>query len=82
MGEIFAIVVARAIIREIGLFTRYFFFILIGKKRTIKSLSNETKDEYNDLGNAIKQDVLNAIVGAIIVVLLIIFYFLPQVELL
>ena len=71
MEEIFGILVVRAIIRETGLFTRYLFFLVIGKKRSLKSLSNETKDEYRDMGKAIKQDFFNAVVGGIIIGLLI-----------
>ena len=64
MQNIFAILIFRIITRSIGQFARYNFFRLIGKKRSWKSLSNESKDEYKDMGNALKQDFFNAIVGS------------------
>lgn len=66
MEEFFGILIVRTIIRAIGQYARYFFFLLAGKKRTLKSLSNESKNEYKDLGNAMTQDFLNAIVGGVI----------------
>lgn len=66
MQDILGILVFRIITRGIGQHARYYFFYLIGKKRPFKSFSNESKDEYKDLGNALTQDFLNAIIGTII----------------
>ena len=68
MGEIFDILFFRSLIRSVGLYTRFYFFKFIGKKRSLKSLSNERKDPYKDMGHALEQDLTNAIVGAIIVI--------------
>ena len=66
MENIFGILIVRTIIREIGKYARYFFFKLIGKKKRLRSLSNEAKDDYKDLGNALTQDFFNAVVGGIL----------------
>ena len=66
MKKLIGILIFRTIIRIIGQYARYYFFLLIGRKKTLKSLSNEAKDEYKDLGNALTQDFLNAVIGATI----------------
>ena len=66
MGDILGILLLRTIIRTIGQYTRYFYFWLIRRKRSLKSLSNESKDQYKDLGNALTQDFFNGLIGAII----------------
>jgi hypothetical protein len=66
MEDIFAIVIFRTITRSIGHYARYIFFKIIGKKISWKSLSNESKDEYKDIGKALKQDFYNAVIGSII----------------
>jgi len=68
MEDLLILILLRGLIRIIGQYTRYFFFWLIGKKRTLKSLSNISKKEYKDLGKALSQDFLNAIIGTIVLV--------------
>ena len=70
MEDILAIILIRTLIKTIGLYTRYFYFLLIGRKRSLKSLSNQSKDEYKDLWNALTQDFLNGLVGVIVFVLI------------
>ena len=66
MEDVLGILVIRTLIRAIGQYTRYFFFKLIGRKKSFKSLSNEIKDDYKHLGLALTQDFLNAVIGGII----------------
>jgi TRAP-type mannitol/chloroaromatic compound transport system permease large subunit len=72
MENLLVIVIFRTIIRTIGLYTRYCFFWAIGKKKSLKSLSYESKDMYKDLGKEITQDFLNAVIGAIVFVLIVV----------
>jgi len=55
------LILRRIIVRVLGLYTRYFFFYTIGKKKTIKYLSGNTKE----LSTSLSQDFKNAIVGTI-----------------
>lgn len=66
MNNLYLIIIFRALTRTIGHCTRYVFYRIIGKKKTFQSLSNESKDRYSDLGNALTQDFLNSIVGTIL----------------
>jgi hypothetical protein len=66
MENVFAILIFRTLTRGIGQYIRYAFFQLIGKKRSLKSLSNESKDEYKDLGHAFTQDFFNALIGSVV----------------
>jgi len=66
MDDFLGIILLRTLVRIIGQYTRYFLFWLIGKKRPLKSLSNISKNEYKDLGNALSQDFLNALIGSIV----------------
>ena len=74
MEEILGMFFFRLITRPIGQYARYFFFLLIGKRKSLKSLSNEMRDEYKDMGKSLKQDFYNAVIGTAIffVILLII----------
>jgi hypothetical protein len=56
----------RAIFGVVGQYTRFYFFRIIGRKRTLRSLSNESKDDYRNMGKALTQDFLNAVVGLIV----------------
>lgn len=75
MQEFLATLLFRGIFRTIGQYTRYYFFKLIGRKRTLRSLSNESKDEYKDMGNALKQDFLNAVAGIIVFLVIVLILF-------
>ena len=66
MEDLLGIFLIRTILRITGQYVRYSFFWLIGRKRPLKSLSNKSKDEYKDLGNALTQDFFNALIGSII----------------
>jgi len=61
METFLEIILERIIIRFFGLHTRYFFFLLIGKRKTIKYLSGDTKKYTTSLS----QDFFNAVVGLI-----------------
>ena len=50
----------------LGLYTRYLFFRLIGKKKSLKYLSGEVKDQKSSISN----NLLNTIVGMVVFVLL------------
>ena len=50
----------------LGLYTRYLFFRLIGKKKSLKYLSGEVKDQKSSISN----NLLNTIVGLVVFVLL------------
>jgi len=62
MDILIEIIFGRIIVRFFGLYTRYFFFFLIGKRKTIKYLSGDTK---KDDTSSLSQDFSNAIVGLI-----------------
>ena len=67
--ELFAEIIFRGIIvNVVGLYTRYYFFRLVGKTKTIEYLKGgkSTKDEYNN----VSQNFLNSIVGLIITCLI------------
>jgi hypothetical protein len=76
MDDFLVLIVFRAIVRTIGKYVRFAFFNLIGKRKSLKSLSNRTKNEYSDLGKAIQQDFYNAIVGSIILSLIFLIFLL------
>lgn len=67
----------RGLVRLVGKYTRYYFLKLIGRPKKIEAFSNEYKDDYEDMGNAISQDLINVIVGICIFALLsiVIVYF-------
>jgi hypothetical protein len=71
MEDILGIILFRTLIRTIGQYTRYFYFWLIGRKRSLKSLSYESKDEYKDLGKELTQGFFNGLVGAIVLGLIV-----------
>lgn len=66
MMKIVYLLFTRSLIRFIGIWVRFFFYYLIGQHRSIKSLSNISKNDKNDLENALMQDFMNALIGAII----------------
>jgi len=70
MGDLFGLIVTRFIIRFVGRYSRYYYYRIIGKSRTLKSLSNESNNPIEDTGNAVKQDFFNAIVGSAIIVVI------------
>jgi len=75
MEDILGMFFFRLITRPIGQYARYFFFWMIGKRKSLQSLSNEMRDEYKDMGKALKQDFYNAVIGTgifIITVLIIV----------
>ncbi|MGG5487410.1 hypothetical protein [Gaetbulibacter sp. PBL-D1] len=62
--EFFVEIIFRGIIvHVIGLYTRYYFFKLIGKKKDLKYLSGDKV--INDKINSVQQPFYNAIVGII-----------------
>lgn len=73
MEQLFYVFFRRYLIRVIGKYSRYFYYRVIMKPRTIESLSNVLKEDNEDVGNSLKQDFLNAFVGSIVLILLSIF---------
>ncbi len=74
MEDLFGFFLIRAIVRTIGLFARYLFFLVIGKKRKLKSLQGDyLQDEYKNMGKNFSQDIINTIIGTIIFCFLAIF---------
>lgn len=65
MEKLLEVFLRRFIIRLVGKYSRYLYFYLIGKERTIESLSNTIKDG-NDLENALSQDFKNAVMGVFV----------------
>jgi hypothetical protein len=70
MGDLLGIVFVREIIRTLGQYTRYLFFMLIGRKKTIKELSSEVKKDDSNLGFSIQQDFYNAFIGVVVLVVI------------
>lgn len=62
MEILIEILLGRIIIRFFGVYTRFAFFYLIGKKRNIKSLYGRDSD---DLQNSHSQDFWNVIIDFI-----------------
>jgi hypothetical protein len=56
------IILGGLIANTLGLYTRYFFFKVIGKEKSIKHLSGKGKD---DMAN-VSQNMANTIVGLIV----------------
>jgi hypothetical protein len=73
MEQLLVIFFRRFLIRIIGKHSRFVFFILIKKHRSLESLSNDLADNNRNIGNALKQDFLNALVGSIVLILFSIF---------
>lgn len=61
MDILFELFVKRLIIRFFGLYSRYIFFKIIGKKKTLEYLSGENKKQISNSN----QDFLNALVGLV-----------------
>ena len=72
MGELLVIIFGRELLRTIGKYSRFIFYRFIGRKRTLRSLSDISKDMYSDVQHALNQDFLNAFVGAIMLVFIIV----------
>ena len=66
MMEILEIFLGGFIANVLGLYTRYLFFRLIGKRKSIKYLSGESKDQISNTSN----NFLNTTVGLIVFLLL------------
>lgn len=64
--EILEIFLGGFIANVLGLYTRYLFFRLIGKRKSIKYLSGESKDQISNISN----NFLNTTVGLIVFLLL------------
>ena len=64
--EILEIFLGGFIANVLGLYTRYLFFRLIGKRKSIKYLSGESKDQISNTSN----NFLNTTVGLIVFLLL------------
>lgn len=64
MGILIEIFIEGFIINILGLYTRFFFFKLLGKNVTIKQLSGNTKKMQDN----ISQNMANAIIGIIMFV--------------
>lgn len=71
---IFDIIFRRILARTLGLYTRYYFFKLLGKNKSIDYLSGSQTD-----GEFYSQDLINALVGAAVFFILIwiIFFVIP-----
>ena len=63
MDLIFELFIRNLIVHFFGLYTRYYFFKLIGKPKTKKYLKGEFKKVDNV--NSLSQGILNGIVGII-----------------
>jgi hypothetical protein len=61
---------SRIFVRAVGLNVRYFYFRLIGKPKNRNQLSNSFKDDYDDYSNAVNQDILNTIVGSVVLLII------------
>lgn len=64
MDFIIEIILRGFIANTLGLYTRYFFFKIIGKNKTIKYLSGERKDAMTN----VSQNMANTVVGLIVFV--------------
>lgn len=62
MEILLEIIIARFIIRFLGLRTRYLFFKIIGRNKSMENLRGKKKDFYNSVYN----DIWNAIIGFIV----------------
>lgn len=54
---------ARGIIVFVGQVIRYFFYRCLGSGRSFESYSNRYKDDYNDMGEAMNQEISSLLVG-------------------
>lgn len=61
MDILFDIFIKRLIIRFFGLYSRYIFYKIIGKGKSLTYLSGENRKEINNLN----QDFFNALVGLV-----------------
>ena len=71
MNSIFRSLLSGFIVKTIGLYFRYFFFKLIGRKKTINYLSGGTIDGPNN----VLQVIFNFCIGSIIFALFVCAFF-------
>lgn len=64
MDFLIEIILGGLIANTLGLYTRYFFFKIIGKKKSIKYLSGKEKDDMTN----VSQNMANTVVGLIMLV--------------
>jgi hypothetical protein len=64
MSFLLEIIIGGFIANTLGLYTRYFFFKIIGRKKTIKYLSGEGKDDRTN----VSQNMANTVIGMIVAV--------------
>jgi len=63
--DFFIEIILRGFIANIlGLYTRYFFYKVIGRKKTIKYLSGDGKDDMTN----VSQNMANTVIGLIVFV--------------
>lgn len=65
MGDFFGFAIIRVIIVFFGQVIRYIFYRILGSNRTFRSYSNEFKDDYEDMGAAMKEETSSLIVGLV-----------------
>jgi hypothetical protein len=70
MSDFLGLLIIRSIIRSLGLYTRYCFFKLIGKKRSIDMLSSKLKDDDSNLGDNVQQNFYNSAIGIVLFIVL------------
>jgi hypothetical protein len=70
MSDFFGLLFIRSVIRSLGLYTRYLFFRLIGKRRGIDTLTSKLKDDDSNLGENVQQEFYNSAIGIIIFIVL------------
>lgn len=57
----------------IGKYTRFYYLKLVGNPKPLERLSNIYEDDYDDLGNALAQDIKNNLVGTLVFIILVLF---------
>jgi TRAP-type mannitol/chloroaromatic compound transport system permease large subunit len=65
MESLVSIFLARIILRFIGKYCRYIFYIIIGRPKSLYSLTNESSKN-KSFGDALTQDFINAVIGLIV----------------
>lgn len=75
MNKVFGALFSRVFVRKIGQYTRYCFFRLVKKPKSLDKLSNHSNDDYKENEHAIHQDILNSFVGASILLIIAILLF-------
>lgn len=62
MDIIIEVIIGGIIARYLGLYTRYFFYKLIGKKKSLEYLSGKGEEDMN----RVSHNMINAIIGCLI----------------